>query len=51
VNDELRRILGKDNPKFTDEVKKRWEDFYAQVQFYAVWKKAIKPPIPLDGGT
>lgn len=48
--DELRRILDKGNKKFTDEVKKRWEDFCAKVQFYGVWKKVMKPPMNMDGG-
>ncbi|KAL7402141.1 hypothetical protein ABVT39_010360 [Epinephelus coioides] len=49
VMDELRRILDKGNKKFTDEVKKRWEDFCAKVQFYGVWKKVMKPPMNMDG--
>lgn len=48
--DELCRILDKGNKKFTDEVKKRWEDFCAKVQFYGVWKKVMKPPMNMDGG-
>ncbi|KAF1384393.1 hypothetical protein PFLUV_G00119670 [Perca fluviatilis] len=47
---ELRRILDKDNSTFIDEVKKRWEDFCAKVQFYGVSKKVMKPPMNLDTG-
>ncbi|CAM4530089.1 unnamed protein product [Leuciscus chuanchicus] len=50
VMDELCRILDKGNSKFIDGLKKRWEDFCAKVQFYAVWKKVMKPPMTLDGG-
>ncbi|KAI4886745.1 hypothetical protein NFI96_004616, partial [Prochilodus magdalenae] len=46
--DELRRILGGTNPKYIDETKKKWENFCASVQFYGVWKKVLKPPIPLN---
>ncbi|KAI4889729.1 hypothetical protein NFI96_033080 [Prochilodus magdalenae] len=46
--DELRRILGGTNPKYIDETKKKWENFCANVQFYGVWKKVLKPPIPLN---
>ncbi|XP_034529792.1 uncharacterized protein LOC117805233 [Notolabrus celidotus] len=49
VMDELRRILDKGNKKFTDEVKKRWEEFCAMVQFYGVWKKVMKPPMNMNG--
>lgn len=47
---ELCRILDKGNSKFIDQLKKRWEDFCTKVQFYAVWKKVMKPPMTLDGG-
>jgi len=47
---ELCRILDKGNSKFIDGLKKRWQDFCAKVQFYAVWKKVMKPPMTLDGG-
>ncbi|KAK1902494.1 Hemocyanin A-type units Ode to Odg [Dissostichus eleginoides] len=46
---ELRRLLDKDNHKYIAEVKKRWDDFVAKVQFYGVSKKAMKPPMTLDG--
>ncbi|XP_051517855.1 uncharacterized protein LOC127419999 [Myxocyprinus asiaticus] len=46
--DELRRILGGTNRKYTEEMKGRWADFCAKVQFCGVWKKALKPPFPLD---
>lgn len=46
--DELRRILGGTNPRYIDETKKRWENFCANAQFYGVWKKVLKPPIPLN---
>lgn len=46
--DELRRILGGTNLKYIDETKKRWENFCAHVQFFGVWKKVLKPPIPLN---
>ncbi|KAI9517038.1 hypothetical protein NQZ68_008292 [Dissostichus eleginoides] len=39
------------NHKYIAEVKKRWDDFVAKVQFYGVSKKAMKPPMTLDGGT
>ncbi|KAG7456399.1 hypothetical protein JOB18_013551 [Solea senegalensis] len=48
VMGELQRILANGNHKFIEEVKKRWEDFCTKVQFYAVWKKAMKPPMTLD---
>ncbi|KAI9536002.1 hypothetical protein NQZ68_038409, partial [Dissostichus eleginoides] len=51
VMSELRRLLDKDNHKYIAEVKKRWDDFVAKVQFYGVSKKAMKPPMTLDGGT
>lgn len=47
---ELQRILDKDNITYIDEVKKRWEDFCAKVQFYGVSKKVMKPPMNLDAG-
>ncbi|KAJ8375252.1 hypothetical protein SKAU_G00058320 [Synaphobranchus kaupii] len=46
--DELRRILGGTNGKYIEETKARWEDFCAKVQFYGVWKKALKPPFSLS---
>ena len=46
--DELRRIVGGTNSRYVEEVKGRWADFCAKVQFYGVWKKALKPPFPLD---
>lgn len=46
--DELRRILGGTNSKYIEETKARWQDFCAKVQFYGVWKKALKPPFPLS---
>ncbi|KAF0035386.1 hypothetical protein F2P81_013144 [Scophthalmus maximus] len=46
--DELRRIVGGTNCKYIEETKGRWADFCAKVQFYGVWKKALKPPFPLD---
>ncbi|XP_062416332.1 uncharacterized protein LOC134122786 [Pungitius pungitius] len=46
--DELRRIVGGTNSRYIEEVKGRWADFCAKVQFYGVWKKALKPPFPLD---
>ncbi|XP_077953517.1 uncharacterized protein LOC120812184 [Gasterosteus aculeatus] len=48
VMSELQRILDKDNITYIDEVKKRWEDFCAKVQFYGVSKKVMKPPMNLD---
>ncbi|XP_034054152.1 uncharacterized protein LOC117534145 isoform X2 [Gymnodraco acuticeps] len=48
VMSELRRILDKDNHKYIAQVKKRWDDFVAKVQFYGVLKKAMKPPMTLD---
>ncbi|XP_057183497.1 uncharacterized protein LOC130550133 isoform X2 [Triplophysa rosa] len=45
--DELRRILG-GNHKYLEEMKGRWADFCAKVQFYGVWKKLLKPSFPLD---
>ena len=50
MKNELRRILDKGNSKFMEEVKERLEDFYRLVQFFAVMKKVIKPPIPTDRG-
>ncbi|XP_071348096.1 uncharacterized protein [Trachinotus anak] len=46
--DELRRIVGGTNSRYIEEVKGRWADFCARVQFYGVWKKVLKPPFPLD---
>ena len=46
--DELRRIIDGTNCKYIEEMKGRWADFCAKVQFYGVWKKALKPPFPLD---
>ncbi|KAL7379471.1 hypothetical protein ABVT39_027806 [Epinephelus coioides] len=46
--DELRRIIDGTNCKYIEEMKGRWADFCAMVQFYGVWKKALKPPFPLD---
>uniref|UniRef100_A0AAV2J1J5 Uncharacterized protein n=1 Tax=Knipowitschia caucasica TaxID=637954 RepID=A0AAV2J1J5_KNICA len=46
--DELRRILGGTNSRYIEEVKGRWAEFCAKVQFYGVWKKVLKPPFPLD---
>ncbi|XP_039648964.1 uncharacterized protein LOC120554251 isoform X1 [Perca fluviatilis] len=46
--DELRHIVGGTNRRYVEEVKGRWADFCAKVQFYGVWKKALKPPFPLD---
>ncbi|XDV50756.1 hypothetical protein PO909_019771 [Leuciscus waleckii] len=46
--DELQRIVGGTNSRYIEEVKGRWADFCAKVQFYGVWKKALKPPFPLD---
>jgi len=48
---ELRRILDKGNPKFIEQVKKRWDDFCGLVQFYGVSKKVMKPTMTLDAGT
>lgn len=48
MKDELRRILDKDNPRFLEEVKERLDAFYRPVQFFAVVKKVIKPPMPTD---
>lgn len=42
--DELRRIVGGTNSRYIEEVKGRWADFCAKVQFYGVWKKVLKPP-------
>ena len=50
MKDELRRILDKDNPRFLEDVKERLDAFYRMVQFFAVWKKIIKPPMPTDRG-
>lgn len=46
--DELRRIVGGTNSRYIEEVKGRWAEFCAKVQFYGVWKKVLKPPFPLD---
>uniref|UniRef100_A0AAV2KQF1 Uncharacterized protein n=1 Tax=Knipowitschia caucasica TaxID=637954 RepID=A0AAV2KQF1_KNICA len=46
--DELQRILGGTNSRYIEEVKGRWAEFCAKVQFYGVWKKVLKPPFPLD---
>lgn len=46
--DELRRVVDSTNRKYTEEMKGRWADFCAKVQFYGVWKKVLKPPFPLD---
>ncbi|KAI7789478.1 hypothetical protein IRJ41_007726 [Triplophysa rosa] len=49
VMGELCRILDKGNSKLMDQLKKLWEHFCTKVQFYAVWKKVMKPPMTLDG--
>ncbi|CAL8348899.1 unnamed protein product [Boreogadus saida] len=48
VMEELQRILDKDNTNFIDELKGRWHDFCQKVQFFGVWKKALKPPMGMD---
>ncbi|XP_056442269.1 uncharacterized protein LOC130379453 [Gadus chalcogrammus] len=48
VMEELQRILDKDNTHFIDELKGRWHDFCQKVQFFGVWKKALKPPMGMD---
>ncbi|XP_051995994.1 uncharacterized protein LOC127653362 isoform X1 [Xyrauchen texanus] len=48
VMEELQRILDKDNTNFIDELKGRWHDFCQNVQFFGVWKKALKPPMGMD---
>ncbi|XP_062420085.1 uncharacterized protein LOC119230113 isoform X1 [Pungitius pungitius] len=48
VMEELQRILDKDNTNFINELKGRWHDFCQKVQFFGVWKKALKPPIGMD---
>ncbi|KAK7886075.1 hypothetical protein WMY93_025696 [Mugilogobius chulae] len=45
IIDELQRILDRDNPFFTMELKKRWLCFFNQAQFYGVFKKIIGPPV------
>ncbi|XP_056465603.1 uncharacterized protein LOC130404742 [Gadus chalcogrammus] len=46
--DELGRILGGANSKYIDDTKKRWQTFCTNVQLYGLWKKVLKPPIPVD---
>lgn len=46
--DELRRIIGGSNCKYIDQMKGRWAEFCSKVQFYGIWKKVLKPPLPLD---
>ncbi|KAL4008514.1 hypothetical protein ACER0C_002366 [Sarotherodon galilaeus] len=46
--DELRRIVGGSNCKYIDQMKGRWAEFCSKVQFYGIWKKVLKPPLPLD---
>ncbi|KAL3970578.1 [histone H3]-lysine36 N-dimethyltransferase NSD2 [Sarotherodon galilaeus] len=46
--DELRRIVGGFNCKYIDQMKGRWAEFCSKVQFYGIWKKVLKPPLPLD---
>ncbi|KAL2095845.1 hypothetical protein ACEWY4_007993 [Coilia grayii] len=46
--DELGRILGGTNRTYIDDTNKRWETFCANVQFYGLWKKVLKPPISAD---
>ncbi|XP_053342581.1 uncharacterized protein LOC128513013 [Clarias gariepinus] len=48
VMGELCRIVGGSNRKFIEEMKGRWAEFCSKVQFYGVWKKILKPPLPLD---
>ena len=48
--EELQRILDKDNTNFINELKGRWHDFCQKVQFFGVWKKALKPPMGMDKG-
>ncbi|KAL7406521.1 hypothetical protein ABVT39_021316 [Epinephelus coioides] len=50
VLDELRRIVQPSNAQYISEMKERWESFSSKVQFYAVMKKAMKPPRTLNGG-
>ncbi|CAI5678314.1 unnamed protein product [Oreochromis niloticus] len=46
--DELCRIVGGSNCKCIDQMKGRWAEFCSKVQFYGIWKKVLKPPLPLD---
>uniref|UniRef100_A0A1A8Q6R0 Uncharacterized protein n=1 Tax=Nothobranchius pienaari TaxID=704102 RepID=A0A1A8Q6R0_9TELE len=46
--DELRRIVGGSNCKYIDQMKSKWAEFCSKVQYYGVWKKALKPTLPLD---
>ncbi|CAL8236406.1 unnamed protein product [Boreogadus saida] len=48
VMEELQRIMDKDNTNFIDELKGRWHDFCQKLQFFGVWKKALKPPMGMD---
>lgn len=48
--EELQCILDKDNTNCIDELKERWQDFCQKVQFFGLWKKALKPPMGMDKG-
>ncbi|RVE55368.1 hypothetical protein OJAV_G00237060 [Oryzias javanicus] len=45
--DELCRNVGGANLKNIEEMKGRWKNFCAKVQFFAVWKKALRPPFSI----
>ncbi|KAK7884661.1 hypothetical protein WMY93_027784 [Mugilogobius chulae] len=46
--DELGRIVDANDNKFVEGMKARWSTFCSKAQFFGIWKKALKPPLPLD---
>ncbi|KAK7926242.1 hypothetical protein WMY93_008552 [Mugilogobius chulae] len=42
------RIIEPKNPNYMAETRARWENFFSKVKFYAVMKKAMKPPKTLN---
>ncbi|KAK7895556.1 hypothetical protein WMY93_020881 [Mugilogobius chulae] len=48
VLDEMQRIIEPKNPNYMAETRARWENFFSKVKFYAVMKKAMKPPKTLN---
>ncbi|KAL2094166.1 hypothetical protein ACEWY4_011478 [Coilia grayii] len=49
VLDELQRVIQPTNSHYISQMQSRWRTFYSKVQFYAIMKKAMKPPKTLNG--
>ncbi|KAL2102087.1 hypothetical protein ACEWY4_003848 [Coilia grayii] len=49
VLDELQQVIQPTNSHYISEMQSRWRTFYSKVQFYAIMKKAMKPPKTLNG--